>query len=83
MTKRYVGKFFLTAALVAFVLVGPLYGRDWKIIVVDDQTGHPITNATARLIVSKQEVNPVDTTYLWRREIYKETDRQGCFILQD
>ncbi|MBW2490236.1 MAG: hypothetical protein JRE65_03690 [Deltaproteobacteria bacterium] len=83
MTKRYVGKFFLTAALVAFVLVGPLYGRDWKIIVVDDQTGHPITNATARLIVSKQEVNPVDTTYLWRREINKETDRQGCFILQD
>ena len=83
MAKRIIGGIIIGTVLIAAVLCSPLYAKDRKVVVVDDETGHPISNATVLLIVSKQEVNPVDTTYLWRREINKKTDQQGCFIIQD
>ena len=73
----------IATVLIVLFLSSPLYAMDRKVIVVDDQTGHPISNATVLLIVSKQEVNPVDMTNLWRRVINKKTDQQGCFIVQD
>jgi len=83
MVKRFIRKIIIATALIVLVLSSPLYARDRKVIVVDDQTGHPIRNATVLLIVSKQEFNPVDMTNLWRKEISKKTDQQGFFIIQD
>lgn len=83
MLKRFIKKIIIATVLIVFVLSNPLYAGDLKVIVVDDQTGHPVSNATALLIVSKQEFNPVDMTHLWRREINKKTDQQGYFIIQD
>ena len=83
MVKRFIRKIIIATVLIVLVLSNHLYARDRKVIVVDDQTGHPIINATILLIVSKQGFNPVDMTHLWRREINKKTDQQGGFIIQD
>ncbi len=83
MAKKNIRKIIIATVLIVLVLSSPLYAKDQKVNVVDDQTGHPISNATVLLIVSKQELNPVDMTHIWRREINKETDQQGCFIIKD
>jgi len=81
--KTHNSKIIIATVLIALVLSSPLYARDRKVIVVDDQTGHPVSNANVLLIVNKQEFNPVDMTNLWRRKINKKTDQQGCFVIQD
>jgi len=83
MVKRFIRKIIIATVLVVLVLSNPLYARDRKINVVDDQTGHPISKANVLLIVNKQAFNPVHMTNLWRRVINKKTDQQGCFIIQD
>jgi len=64
-------------------LSSSLYARDQRVIVIDDLTGNPIDNATILLITNRYQFNPVDMISLWRREIKKETDQQGAFIVQD
>jgi len=83
MEKRFIKTIISATLLVGFVLSSPIYAGDRKVTVVDDQTGHPIANATGLLIVSKQGFNPVDMINLWRKEINKKTDQHGCFIIQD
>lgn len=83
MAKRIIRKIIIATVLIVLVLSSPLYAKDQKVNVVDNQTGHPISNATVLLIVNKQEFNPVDMTNLWRRVINKKTDQQGYFIIQD
>ncbi|MDY7036354.1 MAG: HEAT repeat domain-containing protein [Thermodesulfobacteriota bacterium] len=80
---KKLGKIIIATVLIVFVLGNPLYAKDRGVLVLDDQTGQPISNANVLLIVSKREFNPVDMTHLWRRVIHKKTDQQGCFTAQD
>ena len=66
MAKRIIRKIIIATVLIVLVLSSSLCAKHQKVIVVDDQTGHPISNATVLLIVNKQEFNPVDMTNLWR-----------------
>ena len=60
-----------------------LYAGDRRVMVVDDRTGSPVSDAEVLLIPIRYQFNPADSISLWRREIHSKTDEQGGCIVQD
>ena len=78
-------RFIIIAAAVLMLLtLGiTLYAGERRVMVVDDRTGSPVSDAEVLLIPIRYQFNPADMISLWRREIQSKTDEQGGFIVQD
>ena len=83
MRKKPIYKIITAAVLIVLTLSSTLYAGDRRVMVVDDRTGSPVSDAEVLLIPIRYQFNPVDLISLWRREIHSKTDEQGGFIVQD
>lgn len=83
MRKRPTNKIIAAAVLMVLTLSGTLYAGDRRLMVVDDRTGFPVSDAEVLLIPIRYQFSPADSISLWRREIHSKTDEQGGFIVQD
>ena len=83
MRKRPRYKIITAAVLLVLTLGTSLYAGDRRVMVVDDRTGSPVSDAEVLLIPIRYQFNPADSISLWHREIHSKTDQQGGFIVQD
>lgn len=75
-------KIIAVAVLMVLTLSSTLYAGDQRVMVVDDRTGSPATDAEVLLISVRYQFNPADSISAWRRKIHRKTDEQGGFIVQ-